>query len=282
MIRWTEGIDISVYQGSVSEAKWRELYQLGQRLAVVGSWHGLSANPYAEGNLIRADAAGLKVATYVALNAGGGRRAVEQGRKACGRMWDKLCFVAIDCEIDGITTITIMAAIEEVRRLNKRPCIYTARWWWRDHFGDRQGFQAIPLWNAYYDGDPDIDFASASYGGWTLDKVIGEQYAGSVPLAGITVDRNSFDMDWIEEEDDMSAIEDLRQDVARLTAENGLQQGALELQKRINELQQGWLEQHAAEHATAPELIPPLPPELAERVAELEAKVSEAGAALAG
>lgn len=86
----------------------------------------------------------------------------------------------------------------------------------------------------------------------------------------------------LEEEEDMAAIDELRRDVDRLTLENRLQQGALELQKRINELQQGWLTQHAAEHATAPELIPPLPPELAERVAELEAKVAEAGAALAG
>ncbi len=82
-----------------------------------------------------------------------------------------------------------------------------------------------------------------------------------------------------EEDEDMAAIDDLRRDVDRLTLENRLQQGALELQKRINELQQAWLIQHAAGHGAAPsaELT-----ELAEQVAELEAKVAEAAVALAG
>lgn len=78
------------------------------------------------------------------------------------------------------------------------------------------------------------------------------------------------------EEEDMAAIDELRRDVDRLTLENRLQQGAIELQTRINQLQQGWLTQHAEGHGAAPSA------ELAERVAELEAKVAEAGAALVG
>lgn len=82
-----------------------------------------------------------------------------------------------------------------------------------------------------------------------------------------------------QEDEDMAAIDELRRDVDRLTLENQLQQGALELQKRINELQQAWLIQHTERHGAAPsaELA-----ELAEGLAELEAKVAEAAVALAG
>ena len=61
-----------------------------------------------------------------------------------------------------------------------------------------------------YDQDPDIDFASNPYGGWT--GVIGEQYAGTVTLCGVGVDKNSFDEAFIggiappQEEDDVITI----------------------------------------------------------------------------
>jgi GH25 family lysozyme M1 (1,4-beta-N-acetylmuramidase) len=208
MTIYIQGIDISIYQGEVPYAKWAELYSLGQRVACVGSWHGLNGNPYAEGNLERADAAGFSIATYVALNAGDGRRAVTEGQNHCGRMWDKVGWVGVDCEIDGITSRIITDAVNTVLSYGKRPVIYTARWWWKGHFGNSQDFKHLPLWNAFYDQDPDIDFATASYGGWTLDKVMGEQYTGSTELAGITVDKNSFRKDFIEEDKDMAATDE--------------------------------------------------------------------------
>ena len=82
---WIEGVDISVYQGSVDQPTWERLYQQGQRVAVIGSWHGLSSNPHAEGNLARAEAAGLTIATYIALNRLPGRVAVENARGRAGR-----------------------------------------------------------------------------------------------------------------------------------------------------------------------------------------------------
>jgi len=197
MAEWVEGIDVSVYQGAILQPSWDALYASGQRVAVVGSAHP-HPNAYTSGNLSRAEAAGFVLATYVALSPGlTGATVVETGRQQCGPHWDKLAFVAVDCELNGITVAQIKQAVERVGALGQRPVIYTAHWWWVGHFGDKQDFKHVPLWNAYYDQQPDVDFAKLPYGGWTLDKVIGEQYAGSVQVDGVTVDRNSFRKDFV-------------------------------------------------------------------------------------
>jgi len=196
-------IDISMYQGHPGPDWWQQLRSDGWELAIVGSWHGLSPNQHAEQNLKEAKAAGLRTATYIALNSGAGRESVRKGKRACGSAWADLAFVAIDCETDGITKTIISEAEAEVRNENLRPIIYTAGWWWRDRFGDPDDFKHLPLWNADYDQVPARDFPSP-YGGWALSDLKGKQYDGSTRqrhpmLFGVEVDKNNFDGDWVLE-----------------------------------------------------------------------------------
>lgn len=206
-------IDISVYQGHPGENWWRRLARDGWELAIVGSWHGASHNPHAEANLLEAKRAGFHIATYVALNAGSGRTAVRNGKQACGRAWDDLAFVAIDCETDGIAPAIISEAIDEVKQEGLRPIIYTAYWWWHGHFGNPDSFRHMPLWSADYDLDPALNLSPA-YGGWTEAELVGKQYDGSTEhrhpmLYGVEVDMNIFDGSFVEE-GDMAAIAELR------------------------------------------------------------------------
>ncbi len=217
-----EGIDISKYQGLIDQPTWRRLKETGQDVAVVGSWHGIDANSYAEANLLRAKSVGFTVATYMALNGSrNGGDAIRLGKAACGSAWDDVAFVGIDCEIDGILRITIFEAITECERLGKAYCIYTANWWWTRPTGMNNfaGFSDVPLWSAFYDGDPDIDFPTAPYGGWTLDDVVMEQFTGSSQLLDVTVDRNTIREDWwaTEDEDAMTPDERRRLEAAEKT-----------------------------------------------------------------
>ena len=216
MAEFIEGIDISVYQKAVDQAHWNALAQ-SQQVAVVGSAHP-RPNEYCEGNLERALATGFKaIATYIVVYPGvPSAQTVDVARRMCGRFWDQLAFAAIDCELDGITESQIFGMETAIKAAGLRPVIYTARWWWRDHFANSEAFKHLPLWSAYYDGDKDVDYASAPYGGWTLDNLIGEQYAGSIELAGVTVDRNSFRRDFVlpPEEDDMAYMLVLGRDPA--------------------------------------------------------------------
>lgn len=74
--------------------------------------------------------------------------------------------------------------------------IYTAKWWWPDHMGDNTDFSFLPLWNSWYDNDPDED--GLPYGGWEHSAV--EQYADTQYVGGQSVDLN---YDSTLEEDDM-------------------------------------------------------------------------------
>ena len=196
-----EGVDVSVYQGAINLASWEALYASGQRVAVVGSAHP-RPNIYALQNLDNAKKAGFILATYLALYPGvTGGGTVQTAKNQCGPFWPELTFVAVDCEVDGITEQQINDAIAAVKTEGKRPVIYTAYWWWHDHFGDNRNFNTYPLWNAYYDQNPDVDFTSLPYGGWPLENVMGEQYSGTTILAGTTVDRNSFKSEFFTQGD---------------------------------------------------------------------------------
>lgn len=234
MSSWIEGIDLSVFQGYIPTNTWVDLYNVGQRVAVVGSYHGdaIGPNPHCEPNLANAKKAGFPYrGTYIVLDSPQGTtalQAVRRGRDLCGREWDGLALVALDVEVRGITVSEIMRAIEEVWRLGKSVVVYTAYWFWHDLFGNTQAFRDTPLWNANYHGrsiqkESDLGFNSVSYGGWMADKVIGEQWSGTTTLAGVEVDRNSFREDWLKQqigEDNMG----LREDVEKLREEVEAQQ----------------------------------------------------------
>lgn len=69
--------------------------------------------------------------------------------------------------------------------------IYTGGWYWKDPvrgMANSSAFSNLPLWNSWYDNDPDID--GLPYGGWTRDSVAIEQYTGTVIICGQSVDTN--------------------------------------------------------------------------------------------
>jgi hypothetical protein len=88
--------------------------------------------------------------------------------------------------------------------------IYSGGWYWRPYMGDTDIFarQGRKLWNAWYDGDADVD--GLPYGGWTAADVAIEQFEGPSLVCGQSVDKN-----WLyftEEGEDM----ELRARVERL------------------------------------------------------------------
>jgi len=226
------GLDVSVYSGEITAEKWRQIKALGYEVAVIGLFHGQTANRYANRQCFAAKEAGMITAGYIYLAPWTGKSGEEQvlvGLDTVGELLAKeMCFVAIDCECDGITKEMIWQAVDTVRAKGLRAIIYTARWWWKDHFGDPHDFAGVPLWSAYYDNDPDLDFPKMPYGNWepTLHigvraaqtaGIMGEQYQGTVYICGINCDLNWFDERFIREEDD-----DMAQSVYRIAGTDAL------------------------------------------------------------
>ncbi len=191
-----------------SDASFQQMKGDGYGLFIQGAWTAVAVPGQPRTNLKRARETGLLTAAYISLNGNrSGAGHINKGFDAIGaKEWEYLSFVAIDCEVDNITEKTIRDAETRVLQLGGRPIIYTAYWWWHGRFGNNQNFTHLPLWNAYYDGDPDYDFQRLPYGGWALDDLVGEQYQGSTKLYNGQVDLNMFEADFLQdkpEEDDM-------------------------------------------------------------------------------
>jgi hypothetical protein len=88
--------------------------------------------------------------------------------------------------------------------------VYSGGWYWRPYMGNTDVFarQGRKLWNAWYDGDLDVD--GLPYGGWTAADVAIEQFEGTSIVCGQSVDKNC--LYFTEEGEDM----ELRARVERL------------------------------------------------------------------
>ena len=122
----------------------------------------------------------------------------------------------------------IRAAIEYTRQRSQIPLgIYTGCWWWKPNTGDYAGSDicSLPLWLANYNS-PDFNPIPHVTGGWTQDLLYMWQYAGSVVVADLNVDRNLI----LEPNMDMYTRDELDQ---KLNAMFGL---SLRNQTRIQDI----------------------------------------------
>ena len=197
-------VDFSVWQGRVSRMVLGRMKDDNVRGVCVGSWHGLSANPYVEDILLDARDLGLGTATYAVVNARDGKQTIGLARDACGAAWPHLSFVAIDVEIRGVTLQIIRDARKHIEVLGQTPWLYSARWflsWWAQELGSspNAGFmEGLPLWYALYNGRADLDSDPdlGLWGPWR-GPVAGHQYTGSTSAYGTTVDFNVFDSELV-------------------------------------------------------------------------------------
>ena len=192
-----KGLDLSF--ATPPAAWWVDRYAEGYRLAVQDLWTGASVPGAPATTLARARAAGLVTAGYTVVNTFPAATAVNKAVAAAGAEWQHLAFVSVDVEI-ATTPEIIRQALNGLRALGKRVCIYTAAWFWGGLSGD---FSDVAAWLADYDGNPALDTLRLG----RLGPVIGKQYAGTTQLAGHAVDLNTFDDAFITGQEEDMGIE---------------------------------------------------------------------------
>ena len=202
MPTWVKGFDIAFSR--VPRAWWKARYQEGYRVMVQNLWTGGYGNnarlrEVAALNLADAEAEGFLVAGYANANPWYPvAQCMTEIMRNAGPMWDKLRVVAEDVELPGVTEAQIHDLCLALEHEGKTVPIYSAAWFWKETIGNPQWPWAKEhkLWEAYYDGDPDLDFLNRRFGPWELADIMGEQYQGTTIIEGIDVDLNVFDLDY--------------------------------------------------------------------------------------
>jgi hypothetical protein len=201
--RTVQAVDWSKFQRGHTLRDMQALRDAGVELVIVGGWHGdaIGANEKCAADLALARASGLRTALYIVVDGPektGPSGAVHKGVEACGAESAHVSFIAVDVEVKAATMDGVAQAATVVRMYGKTPILYTAHWFWHGKLGNPHANCDLPLWNAFYDGNPDIDFERRPYGCWTPDMVIAEQYTDKSNIPGLTLDHNTFSRDFLE------------------------------------------------------------------------------------
>ena len=159
----------------------------GWQLLIADLWTGVSTPAPARANLANARQAGMLTAGYTVVNSLPGITAINKAAAAAGPEWEHLSFVSVDVEVQTTPAI-VREAVDGLRALGKKVCIYTGGWFW-NQFGGNFDFSDVPAWLADYDGSSVLDTPRLG----RLGPVIGKQYRGSHDIGGVTVDANTFD-----------------------------------------------------------------------------------------
>lgn len=203
-MNWVRGVDASFTH--LSRVEGQRLAAQGTKVWVQCLWTATQRPEHAQHNLGIARLSGLVPCGYFSINGSRpGAEHVEEGRATVDNdTWDAMPMVFVDVEVPGIRTVHVQGALEALAERDKRAGIYTTRGFWMQHMGDTKDFSSVPLWNAFWDQHPDVDFARYPYGGWDIKNVVGEQWSGGteIPLPpgtdGVFVDRDTFDLDLLK------------------------------------------------------------------------------------
>lgn len=179
------GVDISNYQGVLSNAELQALNAAGRTVVVCGT-DGNPTSPLVYPQQVAAAVAlGLEVEAYIFLyfSAPDDIVARTQSKLALIRQQGHVTRVWLDCEDDphGLAPDEIKghiaAARDAVQAAGFECGIYTGKWWWGPNTANDEGFWNLKLWAAQYDGieDPNV---FDTFGGWYDEQPVARGHHG--------------------------------------------------------------------------------------------------------
>ncbi|NPV87256.1 MAG: hypothetical protein HPY45_14755 [Anaerolineae bacterium] len=187
---YTPGIDVSNYEGDI---EWSKVAAAGYRFAVLRATVGdYYTDPRFYSYWTDAKAAGLIVSAYHVLVA------TRYAEKQIGRLFNVLGSRRTDFPLildverdDGVSNAALTACVQDCLRLmqekdGRRPLIYTAHYFWRDHILTSPDWSKYDLWVANYNATTPL-----LPPGWTTWKFW--QYSPNGKVPGISSDT---DLNW--------------------------------------------------------------------------------------
>lgn len=194
-----DAVDMSKWGGDFTDAEAQEMKANGIKTVIVATGpggYGTQAKQQAD----TAHRNGLRLEAYYFIEWGkdpdwwikAGKEALGEASQYVERVW-------IDVEdvsnpfpglVEAIAYISAFVQSAHAWYMQAEVGICTARWYWADpkYMNNVSNFSFMDLWNAWYDGDPDMD--GLPYGGWNVSAI--EQFGGTQIVAGQSVDINKI------------------------------------------------------------------------------------------
>lgn len=185
----TLAVDMSKWSGAFTDAEAACMVAAGYRRTIVG----VSKPMIARQQMAMCRKHGMDVQAYCYLYWDTPTEYVRRAIDSCGDLFSVLW---LDVEQEpGPGSAQAGAAVAKAEAYclsyNKLPGIYTSSSKWRAIMGNSTAFRHLPLWNAYYDNDPDFDFGRFPYGGWSRAAM--EQFGNTQLVCGQSVDVNVYE-----------------------------------------------------------------------------------------
>lgn len=187
-------VDMSTYGGEFTATEAQCMKDAGVKLIIAGTGHKKSLGKWSEQQAGVALDSGRVLDGYRWLNLNSPvHPQMQNAFESMGKHLASIRMWWIDCEdttMPGMGPMQVVKAIQEAvefcEEADVRHGIYSGKWWWVPQTGNSEKFSHLPLWNAYFDGDPDED--GMPYGGWEHSAI--EQYKGTTMVCGQSVDLN--------------------------------------------------------------------------------------------
>lgn len=184
-------LDVANWQGALSPEWFREWATLGYGGLIVQAVAGLDGRSFTRHQLGLAQEMGWEIAGYAWVHAGQAHDS--RGFRNRLALFDgfPLDFLAVDVEDLQLRPEDVEASLElGDDYLGEQTWVYSSRgvfarlgWLHLERWGDRR------LWDANYDGVPDVDQGFHPYGGWTRCEM--KQFTdGAQPIFTGGVDQN--------------------------------------------------------------------------------------------
>jgi GH25 family lysozyme M1 (1,4-beta-N-acetylmuramidase) len=216
-------IDVSSWSGEFTDAEAEACKALGCRLVIVNTW-GEWCRQQAEMTLKHG--MDLEFYTYMYFSVDPERR-VADALEAVSGFPVRMFWLDYEDDPAGLRSHEVVAHIRQAVAACERQRlpvgIYTRRSWWEPYTGSCTEFARLSLWDAFYDGVPDLTYFRP-YGGWTRPLI--KQFTGTSEAGGQTVDFNWRDDSLSEQEKIELALRKAAAGLTKLLADLEFQKAA--------------------------------------------------------
>lgn len=197
----TLGLDLSYFQGEVSQDSWKCLHDKGYQFAIIQAYRSNGVtNPYVATDIARAKAAGFKnVDIYVfpsfakgIASAGTQLKTAVEAARSKGQNFGMVWIDIEESKLWGNCSSNqafLRGMLHAGEAMGLHLGIYSSAYQWTGIMCSSTEFSHYPIWYSHYDNKPNFSDWKP-FGGWTKPSI--KQYTGTTNMCNTQIDQNFY------------------------------------------------------------------------------------------